>query len=118
LKTLLVWGVWLGRLIGLVVNGPNVLLRRYSFNLGGILNAVKSLGRVVVGEVVLNLNAPQKLIEAVINYGLESVIVSGRADIAFTAEAMELIYSSMALLVLQLKALPTHHILYLSVSIL
>ena len=102
----------------MVVNVLNVLLRRYSFNLGGVLNAVKSLGRVVVGEVVLNLNAPQKLIEAVINYGLESVIVSGRADVAFTTKTMKLIYSSMALLVLQLKALPTHHILYLPVSIL
>jgi len=82
------------RLIGLVVNGPNVLLRRYSFNLGDILNAVKSLGRVVVGKVVLNLNAPQKLIEAVINYGLEPVVVRGRADVAFTVEAMKLIYNS------------------------
>jgi len=118
LKTLPLWGVWLGRLIGLVVNGPNVLLRWYGFNLGDILNAVKSLGRIVVGEVVLNLNAPQKLIEAVINYGLEPVIVRGRADIAFTAEAMKLIYNSMALLVLQLKASPTRHILYLLVSIL
>lgn len=84
----------MGRLIGLVVNGPNVLLRWYGFNLGDILNAVKSLGRIVVGKVVLNLNAPQKLIEAVINYGLEPVIVRGRADVAFTAEAMKLIYNS------------------------
>lgn len=80
--------------IGLLVNGPNVLLKKFNFNLEGILNAAKSLGRVVVGKVILNHNAPQKLVEAVINSGLEPVIVNGRVDVAFTVEAMRLIYNS------------------------
>ena len=84
----------MSRLIGLLVNGPNVLLRKYNFNLQSILNAVKSLGRIVIGKVILNHNAPQKLIEAVINHGLEPLIVNGRADVAFTVEAMRLIYNS------------------------
>ena len=84
----------MSRLIGLLVNGPNVLLKKFNFNLESILNAVKSLGRVVVGKVILNHNAPQKLIEAVINSGLEPLIVNGRADVAFTVEAMRLIYNS------------------------
>ena len=84
----------MGRLIGLVVNGPNVLLRKFNFNLQDILNAVKSLGRIVVGKVILTHNAPQKLIETVINHGLEPVIVNGRVDVAFTVEAMKLIYNS------------------------
>jgi len=83
----------MSRLIGLLVNGPNVLLRKYNFNLESILNAVKSLGRIVIGKVILNHNAPQKLIEAVINSGLEPLIVKGRADVAFTVEAMKLIYN-------------------------
>ena len=84
----------MGKSIGLLVNGPNVLLKKFSFNLESILNAVKSMGRIVVGKVILNHNAPQKLIEAVINSGLEPVIVNGRADVAFTVEAMKLIYNS------------------------
>ena len=84
----------MSRSIGLLVNGPNVLLRKYNFNLQSILNAVKSLGRIVIGKVILNHNAPQKLIEAVINHGLEPLIVNGRADVAFTIEAMKLIYNS------------------------
>ena len=84
----------MSRLIGLLVNGPNVLLRKFNFNLQSILNAVKSLGRIIVGKVILNHNAPQKLIEAVINHGLEPLIVNGRADVAFAIEAMKLIYNS------------------------
>ena len=38
------------RAVGLLVNGPNVLLRKFNFNLESILNAVKSLGRIVVGK--------------------------------------------------------------------
>ena len=84
----------MGKGIGLLVNGPNVLLKKFNFNLQSILNAVKNLGRIVIGKVILNHNAPQKLIEAVVNHGLEPVIVSGRADVAFTVEAMRLIYNS------------------------
>ena len=84
----------MGKGIGLLVNGPNILLKKFNFNLQDISNAVKSLGRIVVGRVILNHNAPQKLIEVVINHGLEPVIVNGRADVAFTVEAVRLIYNS------------------------
>ena len=84
----------MGRSIGLLINGPNVFLKRFNIDLQSILNAVNSLGRVVVGRVILNHNAPQKLIKVVINSGLEPVIVNGRADVAFTVEAMKLIYDS------------------------
>lgn len=82
------------RSIGLVVNGPNVLLKKFNVDLQSILNAVKSRGRIVIGKVILNHNAPQKLIETVINHGLEPIVVNGRADVAFTVEAMKLIYNS------------------------
>ena len=61
--------------VGLIVNGPNVLLKKFNINLESILNAVESLDRVVVGKVILNHNAPPKLVEAVINSGLEPVII-------------------------------------------
>ena len=84
----------MSRSIGLLVNGPNVLMKKFNFDLQGISNAVKSLGRIIVGKVILNHNAPQKLIEVVINHGLEPLIVNGRVDVAFTVEAMRLIYNS------------------------
>jgi len=80
--------------IGLLVNGPNVLLKRLNIDLQSILNAVKDLGRIVVGKVILNHNTSPKLVEVVINSGLEPVIVNGRVDVAFTVEAMKLIYNS------------------------
>ncbi|RLF79654.1 NYN domain-containing protein, partial [Thermococci archaeon] len=44
----------MGKSIGLLVNGPNVLLKKFNFNLESILNAVKNLGRIVIGKVILN----------------------------------------------------------------
>jgi len=79
--------------VGLVINAPNVLLKKFNINLDNLLIAVKNLGRIVVGKVILNQDAPQKLIEAVINHGLEPVLVNGRADVALTVEAMKLIYN-------------------------
>ena len=81
------------RAVGLVVNGPNVLVRKFNVSLDGVLSVVRGFGRVVVGKVVLNHNAPLKLIEAVVNSGLEPVIVNGRVDVAFTVEAMKLVYN-------------------------
>jgi len=49
------------------------------------------LGRVVVGKVILNHTTPPKLVETIINSGLEPVILNGRVDVAFTVEAMRLI---------------------------
>lgn len=83
----------MSKLIALLVNEPNVLLKKFDFNLGNILSAVKGLGRIIVGKVVLNHNAPLKLVEAVISLGLEPIVVNGRVDVAFTVEAMRLIYN-------------------------
>ena len=84
----------MNRLIGLLVNGPNVLLKKFDITLEDILSALEDFGRIVVGKVILNHNAPPKLVEVVVNSGLEPVIVNGRVDVAFTVEAMKLIYNS------------------------
>ncbi len=48
-----------------------------------------------VAKVILNQYAPQGgLIEAVVNQGLEPVIVAGDTDVRVAIEAMELIYNS------------------------
>ena len=79
--------------VGLIINAPNVLLKKFNINLDNLLIAVKNLGRIVVGKVILNQDAPQKLVKTILNYGLEPVLVNGRVDVAFTVEAMKLIYN-------------------------
>jgi len=79
--------------VGLIINGPNVLLRKFNVSLESILNALEGFGRIIVGKVVLNHNASPKLVETVINYGLEPVIINGRVDVAIAVEAMKLIYN-------------------------
>jgi len=79
--------------VGLIINAPNVLLKKFNINLDNLLIAVKNLGRIVVGKVILNQDAPQKPVKTILNYGLEPVLVNGCVDVAFTVEAMKLIYN-------------------------
>lgn len=80
--------------IGLIINGPNILTRKYNFCIEDILKSIEKIGRIVIAKTILNSNAPPKLVEAVINHGLEPIVVNGRVDVAFTVEAMKLIYNS------------------------
>ncbi|MBC7094875.1 NYN domain-containing protein [Thermococcus sp.] len=79
--------------IGLIINGPNILTKKFNIRIEDILKSLEEIGKIRVAKVILNQNAPLKLIEAVVNHGLEPVIVSGRADVAVAVEAMKLIYN-------------------------
>jgi len=81
------------RKIGLVINGPNILLGKHSIDLVDILGVLNEFGRIVVGKVVLNKGASTKLVEIVVEYGLEPVVVLGRVDVAVTIESMKLIHN-------------------------
>ncbi|KUK27823.1 MAG: Uncharacterized protein XD61_1630, partial [Thermococcus sp. 40_45] len=81
------------RKIGLVINGPNILLGKHSIDLVDILGVLNEFGRIVVGKVVLNQGASPKLVEIVVEYGLEPVVVLGRVDVAVTIESMKLIHN-------------------------
>jgi len=80
--------------IGLIVDGPNILRKELGIKLEDILDSLREIGRIRVAKVILNQYAPQGLIEAVVNQGLEPVIVAGDTDVRVAIEAMELIYSS------------------------
>jgi len=83
-----------GKSIGLIIDGPNILRKEFGIKLEDIVEALERLGRIRVAKVVLNQYAPQGLIEAVVNQGLEPVIVAGDTDVRIAIEAMELIYNS------------------------
>ncbi len=80
--------------VGLIVDGPNILRKELGIKLEDILGSLRGIGRIRVAKVILNQYAPQGLIEAVVNQGLEPVIVAGDTDVRVAIEAMELIYAS------------------------
>ncbi|MBC7094451.1 NYN domain-containing protein [Thermococcus sp.] len=82
------------RKIGLVINAPNILLERHLIELTDVLGVLRGFGRIVVGKVVLNHNASPRLVEAVVEHGLEPIPVLGRTDVAVTIEAMKIIWNS------------------------
>ena len=80
--------------IGLIIDGPNILRKELGIKLEDIIHALERVGKIRVAKVVLNQYAPQGLIEAVVNQGLEPIIVAGDTDVRIAIEAMELIYNS------------------------
>jgi len=80
--------------IGLIIDGPNILRKELGIKLEDIVHALERIGKIRIAKVVLNQYAPQGLIEAVVNQGLEPVIVAGDTDVRIAIEAMELIYNS------------------------
>ncbi|EHR78785.1 hypothetical protein OCC_02297 [Thermococcus litoralis DSM 5473] len=73
--------------IGLIVNGPNVLLKRFNVKIKDISSRLLSFGKI--GKVVLSHNINPKLIETILESGLEPVIINGRVDVAVAVEAMK-----------------------------
>ncbi len=83
--------------IALFIDGPNMLRKEFGFGLNDIVKKAKKYGRIVVGKVFLNQYAPEKLIEAVANNGLEPVIALGEkddvdVDVALAVHAMEVAF--------------------------
>lgn len=81
------------------VDGPNMIRKEFSIDLKDLKKRVEKYGRIVIGKVFLNQFASEKLIEAIANEGLESVIALGDpeqktdVDVAVTVHAMEAIYN-------------------------
>jgi uncharacterized protein (TIGR00288 family) len=61
--------------IALFVDGPNMLRKEFMIDLRELKKRVRKYGRIVVSRVYLNQFAPEKLIEAIINEGFETIIV-------------------------------------------
>ena len=61
--------------VGLFVDGHNMLRKEFMVDLRELRKRVEKYGRVTIAKVFLNQFAPEKLIEAVINEGFESIMV-------------------------------------------
>jgi len=82
--------------IALFVDGPNMLRKEFMIDLRELKKRVRRYGRVVVSRVYLNQFAPEKLIEAIINEGFETIIVLAEeeaekndVDVALAVAAVE-----------------------------
>lgn len=82
--------------IALFVDGPNMLRKEFMIDLRELKKSVLKYGRVVIAKVFVNQFAPEKLIEAIINEGFESVMILAEVeaekndiDVAMAIEAVE-----------------------------
>ena len=82
--------------IALFVDGPNMLRKEFMIDLRELKKRVRKFGRIVVSKVYLNQFAPEKLIEAIINEGFETIIVLAEeeaekndVDVAMAVNAVE-----------------------------
>lgn len=82
--------------IALFVDGPNMLRKEFMIDLRDLKKRVSRYGRIVLSRVFLNQFAPEKLIEAIINEGFESVIILAEkeaekddVDVAMAIAAVE-----------------------------
>ena len=75
--------------LAVFIDGPNILRRELHVDLKDIKHVLQRFGQIKVGKVFLNQYASDKLMEAVVNQGFESVITVGNIDVAMAVEAME-----------------------------
>jgi len=82
--------------VALFVDGPNMLRKEFMVDLRELKRRMQKFGRLVIMRVFLNQFAPEKLIEAVINEGFESIMVlaekeedSTDVDISMAVSALE-----------------------------
>lgn len=68
------------RNVALFVDGPNMLRKEFMLDLRELKKKVRKYGRIAIAKVFLNQFAPEKLIEAVMNEGFESVIVLAKEE--------------------------------------
>jgi len=66
--------------VALFVDGPNMLRKEFMIDLRELKKRVQKYGRITISRVYLNQFAPEKLIEAIINEGFESVMILAEAE--------------------------------------
>jgi uncharacterized protein (TIGR00288 family) len=82
--------------VAVFVDGPNMLRKEFMIDLRELRRRCQKYGRIVIAKVFLNQFAPEKLIEAVINEGYESVMIlaekeeeASDVDVALAVAAVE-----------------------------
>ena len=79
--------------VAVFVDGPNILRKELQIDLRHVKLAIKPFGLIKIGKVFLNQYASQKLVEAVVNQGFESVVTVGDIDVSMAVEATEAVFN-------------------------
>lgn len=75
--------------IAILVDGPNVIRKKFNIDLQEVFRELKKFGEIRVAKVYLDQYASEKLIEAMVNQGFDTVITTGDVDVTMAIEAME-----------------------------
>ena len=79
--------------LAVFVDGPNMLRKEFSIDLQDIKKALLPIGTIKLGRVFLNQFASNKLVEACVNQGFETIVSVGDVDVAMAVDATEASFS-------------------------
>ena len=79
--------------IALLIDGPNTIRKSFNLDLNEIKKEVQKYGKIRVARIYLDQFASDKLIEAMVNQGFETVTTTGDVDVTMAIEAMEYVLS-------------------------
>lgn len=75
--------------IALLVDGPNILRKAFNVDLHELRKEISKYGNIRVSKIYLDQFASDKLIEAMVNQGFETIITTGDVDVTMAIEGME-----------------------------
>ncbi len=79
--------------LAVFVDGPNILRKELGIDLEMIKEVLDKHGNFKIARVFLNQFASNKLVEAVVNQGFESVLTVGDVDVAMASDATEAVFN-------------------------
>ncbi|MDD5339972.1 MAG: TIGR00288 family NYN domain-containing protein [Candidatus ainarchaeum sp.] len=79
--------------IALLVDGPNILRKSFSIDLVAVKKELMKHGEIRIARIYLNQYASEKLIEAMVNQGFDTITTTGDVDVTMAIEAMEYVLS-------------------------
>jgi uncharacterized protein (TIGR00288 family) len=79
--------------IAIFVDGPNILRKQFNIDLSKIKSFLKKNGDIKLARVYLDQYATDKLMEAVVNIGFETIITVGDVDVAMAVDATDTVHN-------------------------
>lgn len=81
------------RNLAVFVDGPNILRKDLGIGLESIKEVLEKHGNLKIARIFLNQFASNKLVEAVVNQGFETVLTVGDVDVAMASDATEAVFN-------------------------
>jgi uncharacterized protein (TIGR00288 family) len=81
------------RNLAVFVDGPNILRKELGIDLESIKEVLEKYGNLKIARIFLNQFASNKLVEAVVNQGFETILTVGDVDVAMASDATEAIFN-------------------------